>query len=155
MAKRSLISTGVSVGVEKNQNDKEKLPVRWWVDKNETRILEEGVRVVLKYHPDLGKDKENRSRMFEFSNEELEAIRLKNQPNNVFDKIGLIRALSRTAQDKIMADVNKRAFDCYHENGLDKTVELFEMDPRINYLLRGFALYEAKLIKINASALIY
>lgn len=133
----------------------EKLPIGWRIDKSETKISERGVKVILKYHPNFGNDKEDRPKTFEFSNEELEAIRLKNQPNNVFDKIGLIRALSRTAQDKIMADVNKRAFDCYHENGLDKTVELFETDPRLNYLLRGFALYEAKLTKINASASIY
>ena len=49
----------------------EKLPIGWRVDTSETKISEHGVKVILKYHPNLGKEKEDRPKTFEFSNEEL------------------------------------------------------------------------------------
>lgn len=81
-----------------------------------------------------------------------EAIKLKQAESNTFSKIGMISALARKAQDKFRESIDRKVLDYYHENGLDETVELFEVNSRIDYLLRGFALYEAKLAKINASA---
>lgn len=130
----------------------EKLPIGWRVDKSETKISERGVKVILKYHPNFGNDKEDRPKTFEFSNEELEAIRLKQAESNTLSKIGMISALARKAQDKFRESIDRKTLDYYHENGLDETVKLFEVNSRIGYLLRGFALYEAKLAKINASA---
>lgn len=130
----------------------EKLPIGWRVDKSETKISERGVKVILKYHPNFGNDKEDRPKTFEFSNEELEAIRLKQAESNTLSKIGMISALARKAQDKFRESIDRKVLDYYHKNGLDETVKLFEVNSRIGYLLRGFALYEAKLAKINASA---
>lgn len=131
---------------------REKLPIRWWVDKVETEVSNDGVTVVLNYHPDVGTDKQIRKRFYDFSDAELETVRLKGDESNPFNKVGMIRALVHEAQDKFKKEVSRQIFDRYHDKGLDETLELFETDNNIDYLLRGFALYEAKLLRINASA---
>ena len=132
------------------EEKREKTPVRWWVDKDRTKISDDGVTVVFRYRPDIGKNRGCLLKPFKFSNEELGAIKLKEyDESNTFGKIGLTRKSAREAQGKFRKSINRMLYKCYRKNGIDEAVELFRSNPDIDYLLRGFALYEAKQIKMR------
>ena len=146
--KRTLITENVE-----NVSIREKLPIRWWVNPTKTKLSDDWVEVVFNYHPDIGSNKQTCHRFYRLSNQELEAIKLKGDESNPFNKVGMVSALARKAQDKFREEIDRKLLDCYHgQEGLDGTIELFETDSNIDYLLRGYALYEAKLAKMNASA---
>lgn len=129
----------------------EKVPIRWTIDKEKTRLLDKGVETVIRYRPDIGTDRRVSSRSFKFTDEELEAIKIKSpDDNDRYNKVALARAISRRAQAKFREEIDRELLDCYHEKDLDATMALFECSEDLDYLLRGFAYYEAKMLKMRA-----
>ena len=129
----------------------EKVPIRWTIDKEKTRLLDKGVEAVIRYRPNIGTDRRVSSRSFKFTDEELEAIKIKNPDDNErYNKVALVRAIARNAQDKFRQEIDQKLLDCYHKKDLDATIALFEDSRELSYLLRGFAYYEAKMLKMRA-----
>lgn len=129
----------------------EKIPIRWTIDKEKTRLLDNGVETTIKYRLNVGSDRRNSSRSFKFTDEELEAIKIKSpDDNDRYNKVALVRAIARRAQAKFREEIDRELLDCYHEKDLDATMALFESSEDLDYLLRGFAYYEAKMLKMRA-----
>lgn len=136
---------------EKKPEILEKVPIRWTIDKEKTRLINCGVEATIRYRPNIGTDRRVSSRSFKFTDEELEAIKIKNPDNNErYDKVALTRAIARNAQDKFRQEIDQKLLDCYHEKDLDATIALFEDSRELSYLLRGYAYYEAKMLKMRA-----